>query len=129
MTRRPTNITLPEPLFVAARELGINISQTCERALANEISAARRAAWLRDNRAAMDEWNAHVDANGLPLAAHGRPRQVLPPTLSNAKYLDVGVSPTGTCGTVVESQEPGCQSSWTRRRWVCLSLPEGADTC
>ncbi len=69
-SRRPTNITLPAPLLLAARELGINISQTCERALAAEVDAARRAAWLRDNRAAMDDYNAHVEAHGLPLAAY-----------------------------------------------------------
>jgi post-segregation antitoxin (ccd killing protein) len=25
--------------------------------------------WLRDNQAAMDAWNAHVEQNGLPLDA------------------------------------------------------------
>lgn len=70
--RRPTNITLPDALLAEARALNINISQTCERALAAEIAAARREAWLRDNREAMDAWNARVETDGLPLAAYRR---------------------------------------------------------
>ena len=69
-SRRPTNITLPAPHHQAARQLGINNTQTSEPALAAEVDAARRAAWLRDNRAAMDDYNAHVEAHGLPLAAY-----------------------------------------------------------
>ena len=70
--RRPTNITLPDTLLTEARALNINISQTCERALAAEVAAARREAWLRENRAAMDAWNARVESEGLPLAAYRR---------------------------------------------------------
>ncbi|MCX7383622.1 MAG: type II toxin-antitoxin system CcdA family antitoxin [Alphaproteobacteria bacterium] len=70
--RRPTNITLPDALLAEARALNINISQTCERALAAEVATARREAWLRDNRAAMDAWNERVETEGLPLAAYRR---------------------------------------------------------
>ncbi len=37
----------------------------------NEASSqAVRARWLEDHRAAMDAWNAYVDAHGLPLAEY-----------------------------------------------------------
>jgi antitoxin CcdA len=48
------------------------MSQACERGLAAEVARARREAWLAENRAAMDAWNAHVEAHGMPLAEYRR---------------------------------------------------------
>ena len=67
--RRATNVTLPEPLLREARELGINISQACERGLATAVAETRAERWKLENRAAMDAWNDHVERHGLPLAA------------------------------------------------------------
>lgn len=67
--RRPTNVTLPEPLLREARDLGINVSQACERGLAAAVAETRAERWQRENRAAMDAWNEHVERHGLPLAA------------------------------------------------------------
>jgi len=67
--RRATNVTLPESLLRDAREMGINLSQACERGLAAEVADARRSRWLRENREAMQAWNDHVAEHGLPLAA------------------------------------------------------------
>lgn len=66
--RRPTNVTLPEPLLRESRELDINVSQACERGLAAAVAEARAERWQRDNRAAMDAWNDYVEQHGLPLA-------------------------------------------------------------
>lgn len=71
-TRRATNITLPEALLREAKALKVNMSQACERGLAAEVARARREVWLAENRAAMDAWNAHVEAHGLPLAQYRR---------------------------------------------------------
>jgi antitoxin CcdA len=68
--RRATNVTLPEALLQDARELGINLSQACERGLLAEVTAARRRRWIDENRESMDAWNAHVAEHGLPLAAY-----------------------------------------------------------
>ena len=68
--RRPTNVTLPEPLLREARALGVNLSQACERGLSAEVAARRRDLWLAENRQAMDAWNEHVAGHGLPLAAY-----------------------------------------------------------
>lgn len=67
--RRATNVTLPDTLLREAREMGINLSQACERGLAAAVAEARRARWLADNRDAIADWNRHVDQHGLPLAA------------------------------------------------------------
>ena len=68
LARRATNVTLPEPLLREAREMGINVSQACERGLSAEVAATRARRWLEENRAAMDAWNDHVERHGLPLA-------------------------------------------------------------
>jgi antitoxin CcdA len=67
--RRATNVTLPEALLREARALNINLSQACERGLMAEVTAARRHRWIEENRAAMEAWNEHVAAKGLPLPA------------------------------------------------------------
>ena len=55
-----------------AKALKVNMSQACERGLAAEVARARREVWLAENRAAMDAWNAHVEAHGMPLAEYRR---------------------------------------------------------
>lgn len=68
--RRATNVTLPEGLLRDAREMGINLSQACERGLAAAVAKQRRQRWLEENREAMDAWNGYVAEHGLPLAAY-----------------------------------------------------------
>jgi len=66
--RRPTNITLSEPLLHEARALKINLSQACERGLSIEVAETKARLWLEENRSAIDAWNEHVERHGLPLA-------------------------------------------------------------
>ena len=68
VSRRPTNVTLSEPLLREARALKINVSQACESGLAQEVASAKAKQWQAENRAAMDAWNEYVEQNGLPLA-------------------------------------------------------------
>lgn len=66
--RRATNVTLPEALLREARELGINLSQACERGLVSAVAEVKAERWLRENRAAMEAWNDYVERHGLPLS-------------------------------------------------------------
>jgi antitoxin CcdA len=68
--RRATNVTLPEALLNEAREMGINLSQACERGVAEAVTDARRRRWLEENQAAIEAWNGHVAEHGLPLATY-----------------------------------------------------------
>lgn len=70
VTRRATNVTLPDALLREARSLKINLSQACERGLAAEVARVRQEVWLAENRPAMDAWNDYVEQNGLPLAEY-----------------------------------------------------------
>ena len=65
-------MTLPETLLRDAREIGINLTQACERGLAQAVAEKRWQRWLEENRDAMDAWNGHVAQHGLPLAAYRR---------------------------------------------------------
>jgi antitoxin CcdA len=67
--RRATNVTFPALLLAEARSLEVNLSQAAERGLREAVAEARRQRWLAENAAAIAEWNAHVDAHDLPLAA------------------------------------------------------------
>jgi len=68
LPRKATNVTLPEPLLKEARELGINLSQACERGLAASVAEGKAQKWLRDNREALKAWNEYVEQHGLPLS-------------------------------------------------------------
>jgi antitoxin CcdA len=65
--RRATNVSLSRDFLAEARELGINISQACERGLRETIAEARGERWLQENRKALDSYNSHIEKNGLPL--------------------------------------------------------------
>jgi len=67
-TKRATNVSLDAGLVAAAKELGVNISQACERGLAAEISHIRSEAWIKENWEAIQSSNAYVEKHGLPLA-------------------------------------------------------------
>jgi antitoxin CcdA len=66
--RRATNVSLDSAYLAEARELGINISQACERGLAETLAEVRAQRWLEENREALESSNDYVRKNGLPLA-------------------------------------------------------------
>ena len=66
--RRATNVSLSREHLAEARELGINVSQACERGLRETIKEARAARWLEENREALESYNRYVEEHGLPLA-------------------------------------------------------------
>ena len=70
--RRPTNVSLDRALVEEAQSYGINLSQACERGIAEQLAKIRAERWINDNREAIISSNAFVDARGLPLAAHRR---------------------------------------------------------
>jgi antitoxin CcdA len=67
-TRRATNVSLDSAHLDEARELGINISQACERGLVETLAEERARRWLEENREAIESSNEYVRKHGLPLA-------------------------------------------------------------
>ena len=65
--RRATNVSLPVDQLVAAKELGINVSQACSEGVRAAIGQERARRWYEENKAAIDKYNAWVEKNGTLL--------------------------------------------------------------
>jgi len=63
--RKPTNLSLQENLVAEAKALGLNVSQIAETALAAAVREAKAAAWLAENREAIEAYNRHVEQHGM----------------------------------------------------------------
>jgi antitoxin CcdA len=66
--KRPTNLSLNSKVLEAARELGMNLSQTVDVLLAEEVRRRYWERWNEDNREAIDTYNERIEREGLPLA-------------------------------------------------------------
>lgn len=67
-TRKSTSMTLDAEVLEEARRLGINVSQAAESGVVAAIRAERARAWRQENAGAIADYNAFVEANGVPLA-------------------------------------------------------------
>ena len=65
MPKRATNVSVRSDLLAAAREAGVNLSATLERALTQELAAARRKKWREENRDAIQAYNEHIEKHGV----------------------------------------------------------------
>jgi len=63
--KRATNVSVRSDLLTAAREAGVNLSATLERALIEELAAAKRKKWREENREAIEAYNEHVEKHGV----------------------------------------------------------------
>ena len=68
--KRPTNLSLNAKVLDMARELGMNISQTVDALLAEEVQRRYWARWNEDNKQAVADYNARIERDGLPLAKY-----------------------------------------------------------
>ena len=66
--RSSTSMSLDRAVLDEARALGINLSQAAERGLRAAIREARAEAWKRENAGAIADYNAMIEAEGVPLA-------------------------------------------------------------
>jgi antitoxin CcdA len=68
--KRPTNLTLNAKVLDMARELGINLSQTVDALLTEEVRKRYWERWNEQNRDAVQAYNDRIEREGLPLARH-----------------------------------------------------------
>ncbi len=68
--KRPTNLSLNAKVLEMARELGMNISQTVDTLLAEEVRKRYFERWNADNAEAIAHYNARIEREGLPLAKY-----------------------------------------------------------
>jgi antitoxin CcdA len=63
--KRATNVSVRTDLLTAAREAGVNLSATLERALTEALAEIKRRKWCEDNRNAIAAYNEHIDEHGV----------------------------------------------------------------
>ena len=68
--KRPTNLSLNAKVLDMARELGMNLSQTVDALLAEEVRRRYWEKWNEENRDAVQAYNERVQREGLPLAKY-----------------------------------------------------------
>ena len=64
VAKRAVNVSVRSDLLAAAREAGVNLSATLERALVEEIANLKRERWREDNRDAIEAYNDYVEEHG-----------------------------------------------------------------
>ena len=68
--KRPTNLSLNAKVLDMARELGMNLSQTVDALLAEEVRKRYWERWNDENREAVQAYNERIAREGLPLARY-----------------------------------------------------------
>lgn len=68
--KKATNLSLNAKVLEAAKAMGMNISQTVDSLLAQEVRKRYWAQWNEDNREAIADYNARIESEGLPLAKY-----------------------------------------------------------
>jgi antitoxin CcdA len=63
--KKAVNLTVRTDLLYTAKGYNINLSQTLELALAEEVKKRREIDWLEQNREAIAAYNRHVEKHGL----------------------------------------------------------------
>ena len=68
--KRATNLTLNAKVLDMARELGMNLSQTVDGLLAEEVRRRYWERWNEENKAAISAYNERIERDGLTLAKY-----------------------------------------------------------
>ena len=68
--KKATNLSLNSKVLQAARDMGMNISQTVDALLADEVKRRYWEQWNERNKDAIDAYNARIAKYGLPLAKY-----------------------------------------------------------
>lgn len=68
--KKATNLSLNADVLKMAKELGMNISQTVDALLAEEVKRRYWEKWRDDNREAFAAYNDRIRREGLPLARY-----------------------------------------------------------
>ena len=68
--KKAANLSLNAKVLEMAKELGMNISQTVDALLTEEVKRRYWERWNEDNKEAIDAYNARIAREGLPLAKY-----------------------------------------------------------
>jgi antitoxin CcdA len=62
--KRPTNLSLNSRVLEVAKELGMNLSQTVDVLLEQEVRRQLRERWLERNKEGIDAYNTRIEREG-----------------------------------------------------------------
>ena len=62
--KRPTNLSLNSRVLELAKELGMNLSQTVDTLLEQEVRRQLRERWLERNKQGIEAYNARIEKEG-----------------------------------------------------------------
>lgn len=62
--KKPTNLSINSDLLRQAKACHINLSQTLEQRLIELVRESRRQEWLKENQAALVEYNSRIETRG-----------------------------------------------------------------
>lgn len=68
--KKPINLSLNSKVLEMARELGMNISQTVDALLAEEVQRRYWERWNEENKDGIAAYNERIAREGLPLAKY-----------------------------------------------------------
>jgi len=68
--KKATNLSLNSKVLEVARDMGMNISQTVDALLADEVKRRYWEKWREDNKEAFAAYNERIAKEGLPLAKY-----------------------------------------------------------
>ena len=68
--KKATNLSLNSRVLEMAREMGMNVSQTVDALLAEEVRRRYWERWNEDNKEAISSYNTRIAKEGLPLARY-----------------------------------------------------------
>lgn len=68
--KSPVNLRIRSSLKEKAKSHGLNLSQTLEASLEQEICRREQDAWLTRNRRAIEAYNRRIEEHGLALSAY-----------------------------------------------------------
>jgi antitoxin CcdA len=68
--KRAINLSLNAKVLDAARDLGMNVSQTVDALLVAEVRRRYWERWNEENKPAIEHYNKRIEREGLPLARY-----------------------------------------------------------
>ena len=68
--KKATNLSLNAKVLEAARGMGMNLSQTVDTLLADEVKRRYWVKWNEENQEAIAAYNERIAQHGLPLAKY-----------------------------------------------------------
>lgn len=70
MSRKSTSMSLDPAILSEARDLGINLSKAAEQGIVRAVQAERARLWKAENAQGIDDYNALITRDGVPLSQH-----------------------------------------------------------